>query len=135
VGDIGGLSMERIFQWVLSMTLGKAGAQGYTAGKRGSILKSSSMKTWRAILLTVGLWMGASMVRFQMGDAYVSLVPLMVLVSSAWVVRDAERRGLREVEPRLAHHRLVLFIGCVVLWVVAFPWYLTVRGREGKALV
>ena len=50
----------------------------------------------------------------------VDLLILAVLATTVWVVFDAPTHG----ESRL------WALGCLLLWIVAFPWYLAVRSRN-----
>lgn len=64
------------------------------------------------------------------------LVLLVVLASDVWVYADARER-LRRGDPvtvSLGRSRLAApeawFLGCLVIWVVFFPLYLTASGRN-----
>ncbi|MGI5156186.1 hypothetical protein [Microbispora sp. CA-102843] len=69
-----------------------------------------------------------------------ALVPLLVLVvaltADAWVYTDAKEH-LKRGDPAvftLGSVRIATpqawFLGCLILWVVFFPLYLTVTGRN-----
>lgn len=47
-------------------------------------------------------------------------VVLIVLGTSIWVARDAPQHGLS----------WTWGLGCLALWIVAFPWYLVERGKR-----
>jgi hypothetical protein len=70
-----------------------------------------------------------------------SLLPLVVLAgvlgADVWVYADAKEHQERgaPVVASIGAFRLstptAWFLGCVVLWIVFFPLYLTSRGRAG----
>ncbi len=53
------------------------------------------------------------------------LILLVVIGTSIWVFVDAPARGLS----------WTWGLGCLALWIVAFPWYLAVRGRQKQVPV
>lgn len=53
---------------------------------------------------------------------------MMVVVSAVWAGWDASRIGLGKYKTGLSSPTVV-FIGGLVLWIVAFPWYLVVRQK------
>jgi len=67
------------------------------------------------------------------------LLGLAVVTTSFWVLFDAYRLMANVPKPALrtvtkaTTSPFVWFIGCLLLWIVAFPWYLIVRGKY-KAL-
>lgn len=64
------------------------------------------------------------------------LIMIAVLGTDAWVYVDARRRlsGRRPVVVSLGPLRVetpeAWFLGCLILWVVFFPLYLTATGRN-----
>lgn len=88
------------------------------------------MKTWQAILLTLAIF-------------FVSLFlpPLflvaVVLGSSIWASVDSSAIQLHRYRSGIALKPFVLFLACLLLWIVAFPWYLSVRYRikNGQAVL
>jgi hypothetical protein len=50
----------------------------------------------------------------------IELIVLVVLGTTVWVGFDAHQRG---------HDWLGWAVGCLLLWVVVFPWYLAHRAR------
>ena len=85
------------------------------------------MKTWQAILLTVGIF-------------FVSLFlpPLfmvaVVVGTSIWAAVDSSGIQLYRYKSGIALKPFVLFLACLLLWIVAFPWYLSVRYRITNGL-
>ncbi len=51
-----------------------------------------------------------------------TLVFIMVIGTSIWVLVDASQRKLGKGESAI-----VWFISCLLLWIIAFPWYLGKR--------
>jgi 4-amino-4-deoxy-L-arabinose transferase-like glycosyltransferase len=56
-----------------------------------------------------------------MGPA--DLLVLIVLGTSIWVLFDAPRHALSRSWA----------VGCILLWIVAFPWYLATRSKASPA--
>ncbi len=80
------------------------------------------MKWWSALLLTFGL--------FGIGlYAPEPTMSLIVLGSSIWAGIDSQKIGLIKYKSGISYHPVVLFIGLLLLWIIAFPWYLIVRGQ------
>jgi len=50
------------------------------------------------------------------------LVLIIVIGTSIWVLVDASQRRLGKGESAI-----VWFISCLLLWIIAFPWYLGKR--------
>jgi hypothetical protein len=53
----------------------------------------------------------------------------MVPLTALWAAVDSSKLRLRQFESGISCRPLFLFIGICLLWIVAFPWYLIVRGR------
>jgi hypothetical protein len=87
------------------------------------------MKTRDAILLTIALWILASIIRFNFWDREVSLVPFMVVGTALWIAIDSSRIQLRRYKSGIAYGPVVLFFAVSLLWIVGFPWYLVMRGK------
>jgi hypothetical protein len=56
------------------------------------------------------------------------LAAFMVIGTSLWVYFDAKRIGLSRYRSGLVNPEVVT-IGCFLMWIVAFPWYLNTRHR------
>ena len=57
-------------------------------------------------------------------------VAFVVFGSSIWVLIDAQRLGIKGGQGGLlSNSPVVWFIGCIALWIVAFPLYLVARSR------
>lgn len=85
------------------------------------------MKTWQAVLVTLGIF-------------FISLFlpPLfmvaVVLGTSIWAAIDSKEIHLHSYKSGIAMGPFVLFLACLLLWIVAFPWYLSVRYRIRNGL-
>ena len=84
------------------------------------------MKTWIAILLTVGLIIGCSAVVAATG---INLFVPMFVGSSVWVGIDSARLRLKRFQSGISYSPMVLGILCSMCWIVAFPWYLSIRHK------
>ncbi|MBL9166218.1 MAG: hypothetical protein JNN07_00585 [Verrucomicrobiales bacterium] len=82
------------------------------------------MRTWIAILFTVGL-LAASVVISRI-IAY-DLTSIMILGTALWAGIDSSKLNLKSYKSGIAHGPVVLFFVCALLWIVGFPWYLAIR--------
>ena len=57
-----------------------------------------------------------------------ALPALMVIGTAVWVHFDARKLGLGRYRSGLMNPEVVA-IGCILVWIVAFPWYLSTRHR------
>ena len=78
------------------------------------------MKTWQAILLTISI----VIVSF-----FLPMITLWLIVlgTSLWIAIDSSKIGLYKYKSGISLKPVVLFFGCVMLWGVGFPWYLSMR--------
>ncbi|MDX2132296.1 MAG: hypothetical protein SFY69_09615 [Planctomycetota bacterium] len=61
-------------------------------------------------------------------------VGLVVVGTSVWVLIDARRLGMRRTERNmLSNSPATWFIGCLLLWAIAFPLYLVARAEHLRA--
>jgi hypothetical protein len=90
------------------------------------------MKTWIAILLTVGLVIACGLLAAL---AHIDLVVPMVVGTSVWVGIDSAKVRLVRFQSGISYSPVVLGILCSMLWIPAFPWYLSMRHKilTGKA--
>lgn len=80
------------------------------------------MKSWQAIGLTV-LIVGVCMFLPP------QVMFLVMAGTSIWAAVDSASIGLHRYKSGIAMKPFTLFLGCALLWIVAFPWYLSVRYR------
>jgi hypothetical protein len=85
------------------------------------------MKTRDAILLTIALFFLASFVGFNIGGKNVSLIYFVVLGTAIWAAIDSSKIQLLRYKSGISYGPVVLFFGFLLLWIVAFPWYLSMR--------
>ena len=52
---------------------------------------------------------------------------IAILGTSLWAAVDSSKIKLSTYKSQIASGPITLFIGCVFLWIIGFPWYLTVR--------
>ena len=95
------------------------------------------MNTQIMVLLIVGLVVVDSIVSFfsaAVGDylGYISYVG-----SSLWVAIDSSKMQLKRYKSGISYGPVALFIGCILLWLVAVPWYLWTRYQieSGRAVL
>ncbi|MGH7941362.1 MAG: hypothetical protein ACREFR_09850, partial [Limisphaerales bacterium] len=85
-----------------------------------------SWQTWMAILLTIAL-LGACAVIYRLTGLDLSWI--MVIGTALWAAIDSTKIHLKRYESGISYGPVVLFIGLVLLWFIAFPWYLIVRHK------
>jgi hypothetical protein len=95
------------------------------------------MKTWLAVLLTIALYVLSSLITFDIGGRAVSLSWFMVLGTSIWVAIDSSKMQLQRYKSGISYGPVVLFFCGLVLWIIAFPWYLSMRYKiqNGTAIL
>ena len=79
------------------------------------------MKTWQAILFTCGI---ATVAILFLPNGFIFLI---VLATSIWAAVDSGKIELRKYKSGIAVKPAILFIGCLFIWIVVFPWYLSMR--------
>jgi hypothetical protein len=88
------------------------------------------MKTWIAIVFTIGLFVVccgvSSLVNFN-------LVWFMVLGTALWAAIDSSKLQLKRYKSGISSGPVVLFIAITFLWIIGFPWYLAMPTRLRKA--
>ncbi len=85
------------------------------------------MKTRDAILLTIALFLLTSFVGLRVGATNVFLIYFLILGTAVWAAIDSSRIQLQRYRSGISYPPVVLFFGFLLLWVVAFPWYLSIR--------
>ena len=95
------------------------------------------MKPVQAILLAIGLAIIGSLINFNVAGTKVSLLWIIVLITAIWAAVDSSKLQLRRYRSGIAYGPAVLFVLFLLLWIVAFPWYLCVRHkiRNGSAVL
>src|ERR1700752_4129313 len=82
------------------------------------------MKTWIAILFTLGLVAASLFLSPRIGF---DLMWVVVPAGALWAAIDSSKTQLRRYKSPISAGPVVLFIGCAFLWIVVFPWYLAMR--------
>ena len=83
-----------------------------------------SWHTWLAILLTIALLAVCAAIYELTG---LDLSWIMIIGTALWAAIDSRRIHLKRYESGVSYGPVVLFFGFVLLWFIAFPWYLIVR--------
>ena len=84
------------------------------------------MNPWIAIPFTIGILAATAGVSMTVG---VDVTWIMILLTSLWAAVDSSRLHLKRYKSGIAYGPVVLFLGCALLWIVGFPWYLVMRYR------
>jgi hypothetical protein len=84
------------------------------------------MRTWVAILFTIGLLLACAMLSSLIGA---SLLTPMIIGTSVWAGVDSARLQLKRFQSGISYGPVVLGILCSAIWIIAFPWYLSMRHK------
>ena len=95
------------------------------------------MKMRDAVLLTIALFVLGSLIRFDIAGRIIPLICFVVLATALWAAIDSAKLHLRDYSSPISYGPVVLFLCFLLLWVVAFPWYLSMRRQiqTGTALL
>jgi hypothetical protein len=85
------------------------------------------MKTRHAVLLTIVLFLLGSFIRLDVAGRVVPVICFVVVGTAVWVAVDSAKLQLRDYRSPISYGPVFLFFGVLLLWAVAFPWYLSVR--------
>ena len=83
-----------------------------------------TMKTWIAILFTIGLF-AACIVIYMI--IYFNVTWIMVLGTALWAAIDSTKIHLKRYKSGISYGPVLLFIAIAFLWIIGFPWYLAMR--------
>ena len=84
------------------------------------------MPLLQAIIFSVALTLVSSFL--SVAVEVPALPAFMVIGTALWVYFDAKRLGLSRYRTGLLNPE-VATIGCLGLWIIAFPWYLSARHK------
>jgi hypothetical protein len=85
-----------------------------------------SRQIWLAILLTIALLEGCIEVyRSTRFDP----TWIMIAGTGLWAAIDSQKIQLGRYKSGISYPPAVIFIGFLLIWIIAFPWYLIVRHR------
>jgi hypothetical protein len=90
----------------------------------GGIEHHKAMKTWIAILFTIGLFAADIAISALIGF---NLTWIMVLGTALWAATDSTKIQLKRYKSGISYGPVVLFIAIAFLWIIGFPWYLAMR--------
>jgi len=95
------------------------------------------MKTRDAILLTIALFLLTSMVGFRIAGRTLYLSSVVIVITAIWAAVDSSKIQLKRYRSGISYGPVVLFLVFLLLWVIAFPWYLIVGHKimTGKAVL
>jgi hypothetical protein len=85
-----------------------------------------SRQAWLAILLTLALLAACTVIHWLTGF---DLSWMMVVVTGLWAAIDSTKIHFKRYESGISYGPVILFFGFVLLWFIAFPWYLVVRHK------
>jgi hypothetical protein len=78
------------------------------------------MQTWQAIVLTLGIFFVSLFLPPQ-------VMFVIVFGTALWAAIDSSPLELHRYKTGIACKPFLLFVACALLWIVAFPWYLSAR--------
>ena len=84
------------------------------------------MKTWVAILSTVGLLLVCGLL---VAVTEINLYVPMIVGTSVWAGVDSARLRLNRYQSGISYSPVVLGVLCSMFWIVGFPWYLSMRHK------
>src|ERR1035438_5966713 len=82
------------------------------------------MKTWIAILFTIGLLVVCGVISVLAGFPFSWI---MVPITALWAAIDSKKIQLKHYKSGISYGPVGLFFGIVLLWFIGFPWYLAMR--------
>ena len=80
-------------------------------------------------MLTIALLLLTQFIRFDIAGKEVPLTWFMVFITAVWAAIDSSKIHLKRYKSGISYGPVVLFLGFLLLWIVAFPWYLIVRRK------
>jgi hypothetical protein len=91
----------------------------------GGIEHNKTMKTWIAILFTIGLFAACVAISALIGF---NLTWIMVLGTALWAAIDSSKIQFKKYKSSITTvGPVLLFFGLCALWILFFPWYLSMR--------
>jgi hypothetical protein len=91
------------------------------------------MKAGQAIILTIALIIVGG---FLSASFHTGLIAQwLVVISSLWVAIDSSKLQLKKYKTGIAYPPVILFIAVCLVWVIGFPWYLSVRYKIKNGLL
>ena len=92
------------------------------------------MKPLPAILSTFGILIACIGIAVLTGF---DITFLMVVGTAIWITIDSKKIEIKKYKSGISYGPVILFFATLLLWIVAFPWYLIVRERikSGRAVL
>jgi lysylphosphatidylglycerol synthetase-like protein (DUF2156 family) len=92
------------------------------------------MKTGLSIIFSLGLVV-LSVILSEM--LKFNVVTLMIFTTALWAAWDSSKIHLKKYRSGISFGPLLIFICHIGLWIIAFPWYLTMKYKikNGLALL
>src|SRR5882757_10204966 len=84
------------------------------------------MKPLLAIIFSIGLF---AFCYYTSLLIHFDLTWIMVIGTALWAAIDSSKLQLKRYKSGVSVGPVMLFIACVGLWIIGFPWYLTVRDK------
>ena len=85
------------------------------------------MKTRDAILLTIALILLTSFFGLNIAGRYFPFSWFMILGTAMWAAIDSSKIHLKRYKSGISYGPVALFFGIALLWIIGFPWYLSMR--------
>ena len=93
------------------------------------------MRVLKNILISLGLiilagFSGVIIDNYSSGNGGpkpADIVKGMVLITSVWAAFLSNKLKFRKYKTGMSYHPVVVFFATFFLWIVAFPWFLTIR--------
>ncbi len=98
--------------------------------KNGEVQQKTSCTTqvWKAVLFSIGLYAVCCAASVVVGPQIAFyLMCMIVLGTSLWAAIDSSKLHLKRYRSGISYGPVALFLGCLLLWIVGFPWYLVMR--------
>ena len=89
------------------------------------------MKTGLAILLTIVMVVVATYLSEMLK---LPIVMLMIVGTGIWAAVDSKKIELKKYKSGISYGPVVIFICHIGLWILAFPWYLSMRYKIKNGL-
>jgi len=90
---------------------------------------SWAMEKWQAVIIAIILF-----AIMMLANGYITMA--LFLLSSIWASFDAGKLDAKKFKSKLMKASPgMVFIGCLLLWIVVFPWYLYFRSQIKAGLV
>lgn len=87
------------------------------------------MSTGLAILLSIGLFILCVVIETITGLHYI-IISTMVFGTAIWTGFDAYKLKLKKYKtPSIEYGAFGAFAAVLALWIIGFPWYLSMRGK------